>query len=95
MEMKRINAGKLRAIGYDARQRILRVEFDDGSAIDYSGVGQEVWRKLSTSGSAWSYYRDNIEEEFSGRRGRAIASPTKKPNPLDDLFKAPGDNAEP
>ena len=40
MEMKRINAGKLRAIGYDAKERILRVELDDGSAIDYSGVGK-------------------------------------------------------
>ena len=37
MDMKRINAGKLRAIGYDARERILRVEFDDGSANTYSG----------------------------------------------------------
>lgn len=88
MEMKRINAGKLRAIGYDPRERTLRVEFDDGSAIEYSGVGQEVWRRLSTSGSVWSYYRDNIEEEFSGRRGRAAAPPAKQSSPLDDLFKA-------
>ncbi len=93
MEMKRINAGKLRAIGYDPRKRMLRVELDDGSAIEYSGVGDEVWRRLSTSGSAWSYYRDNIEEEFSGRRGVATRSP-KQANPLDDLFKAPGDDAE-
>lgn len=89
MEMKRINAGKLRAIGYDARERVLRVEFDDGSAIDYSGVGQEVWRRLSTSGAAWSFYRDNIEEEFTGRRG--VARPQARNAALDDLFKAPGD----
>jgi len=89
MEMKKINAGKLRAIGYDSRERILRVEFDDGSAIDYSGVGAEVWRKLSTSGSAWSYYRDNIEEEFSGRRGRAQPKATSQK--LEDLFKGPDD----
>jgi len=69
MEMKKINAGKLRAIGYDARERILRVEFDDGTAIDYSGVGSEVWRRFSTSGAAWSFYRDNIDEEFAGKRG--------------------------
>ena len=92
MEMKRINAGKLRAIGYDARERILRVEFEDGSAIDYSGVGADVWRSLSTSGSAWSYYRDNIEEEFTGRRGRV--QPQGKAQALEDLFKAPGDDAE-
>ncbi len=89
MEMKRINAGKLRAIGYDARERMLRVEFDDGSAIDYSGVGTEVWRKLSTSGAAWSYYRDNLEEEFSGRRG-VVRSKADR-SALDDLFKPASD----
>ena len=92
MEMKRINAGKLRAIGYDTRERTLRVEFDDGSAIDYSGVGQEVWRRLSTTGSAWSFYRDNIEEEFSGRRG--VARIEKKSSALDDLFKPASDDGE-
>jgi len=107
MDMKRINAGKLRAIGYDAKERLLRVEFDDGSAIDYSGVGSEVWKRFSTSGAAWSFYRDNIEEEFAGKRGRAPvasqraeldalfgggeAEAPKKPNPLDALFKAPGE----
>lgn len=89
MEMKKINAGKLRAIGYDQRERVLRVEFDDGTAIDYSGVGLEVWRKFSTTGSAWSYYRDNIEEEFAGRRGRV--QPKGAPKALEDLFKAPDD----
>jgi hypothetical protein len=88
MEMKRINAGKLRAIGYDARDRLLRVEFDDGTAIDYSGVGNEVWRKLSTSGAAWSYYRDNIEEEYSGRRD-TVRKPTTRAE-LEDLFRPPG-----
>jgi len=90
MDMKRINAGKLRAIGYDARERLLRVEFDDGTAIDYSGVGAEVWRKLSSSGSPWSYYRDNIEEEFTGRRGRAGVDAGKKTIDRDALMKAFG-----
>ena len=85
MEMKRINSGKLRGVGYDPRQRILRVEFDDGRVIDYAGVGDEIWRRLSTSGSAWSYYRDNVEEEFSGQK--AAASAEKKSNPLDELFR--------
>jgi hypothetical protein len=108
MDMKRINAGKLRAIGYDTKERILRVEFDDGSAIDYSGVGSEVWKRFSTSGAAWSFYRDNIEEEFAGKRGRAAvanqraeldalfggAEAPKKPNPLDALFGSPEKDAD-
>jgi hypothetical protein len=105
MDMKRINAGKLRAIGYDPKERILRVELDDGSAIDYAGVGSDVWKRFSTSGAAWSFYRDNIEEEFAGTRGRAAVAgqraeldalfggepAAKKPNPLDALFKQPGE----
>jgi hypothetical protein len=87
MDMKKINAGKLRAIGYDARERVLRVELDDGTAIDYAGVGTEVWRKLSTSASAWSYYRDNVEEEFAGKRSKVLAKSSRQA--LDDLFKAP------
>jgi len=90
MEMKRINAGKLRAIGYDTRERTLRVEFDDGTAIDYDAVGTEVWRKLSSAGSPWSYYRDNIEEEFTGRRGRAAFDPNKKTLDREALMKAFG-----
>jgi hypothetical protein len=92
MEMKRINAGKLRAIGYDPRERALRVEFDDGNAIDYANVGAEVWRRLSTSGAAWSYYRDNIEEEFSGKRSRVVKRADT--SALDKLFGAPGKDGD-
>lgn len=84
MEMKKINSGKLRAVGYDARARLLQVELDDGSTLQYSGVGEEMFRHLSTSASAWSYYRDNIEEEFTAKRVAAAASSGR--NPLDDLF---------
>jgi hypothetical protein len=84
MEMKRVNAGKLRAIGYDPKERILRVELEGGGAIDYSGVGTEVWRRLSTSGSAWSFYRDNIEEEFHGKK--SVARTQSNRDALNDLF---------
>ena len=87
MEMKKINSGKLRAIGYDARARLLQVQLDEGSIIQYSGVGEEIWRRLSSSGAAWSYYRDNIEDEFSAKRVSGNA--TAKKNPLDDLFGKP------
>ena len=85
MELKRINAGKLRAIGYDPRERRLRVELEGGVLIDYAGVGEEIWRRLSSSSSAWSFYRDNIEDEFAAKRVGSVGE--KKSNPLDDLFK--------
>lgn len=88
MEMKKLNSGKLRAAGYDARTRLLRVQLDDGSTLEYSGVGEEVWRRLSSSAAAWSYYRDNIEEEFTARRVATEADSGPKKNPLDDLWKS-------
>ncbi|MBI3902979.1 MAG: KTSC domain-containing protein [Nitrosomonadales bacterium] len=87
MEMKKINSGKLRAIGYDARARTLQVQLDDGSMLQYGNVGDEIWRRLGNSGAAWSFYRDNIEEEFAAQRVSACAPAVK--NPLDELFGKP------
>lgn len=70
MDMKQVNAGKLRAIGYDAGTRTLRVEFDDRKLIEYAGVPQETWRRLSTAGAMWSYFRDNVEDEYTAKRIR-------------------------
>ncbi|MEQ1533935.1 MAG: KTSC domain-containing protein [Sideroxydans sp.] len=82
--MKTINSGKLCAIGYDARARILQVKLDTGDTMQYSGVGEDLWRRLSSSGAAWSFYRDNIEEEFTAKKVSASAPAGK--NPLDELF---------
>lgn len=84
MEMKTINSGKLRAIGYDASTRILQVKLDTGGTLQYSGVGEDLWRRLSSSGAAWSFYRDNIEEEFTAKQISASAPAGE--NPLDELF---------
>jgi hypothetical protein len=84
MEMTKINSGKLRAIGYDPKARILQVQLDDGSTLQYSGVGDDLWRRLRSSGAAWSFYRDNIEEEFTVKR--VSGKPASSKNPLDDLF---------
>jgi hypothetical protein len=69
MEMKRMSGGNLRAAGYDARNRKLVVELTSGT-YEYDGVSAEVWRRFSTASSPWSYFRDNIEEEFAARRVR-------------------------
>ncbi len=84
IEMRKINSGKLTSAGYDARTRTLRVQLSDGSTLEYIGVGEQVWQRLCVSTSPWSYYRDNIEEEFTARR--ISAAPPAGKNPLDELF---------
>lgn len=69
MEMKKLSSGNLRAVGYDERARTLRVEMTSG-IFEYSGVSPEMYRRLTQSSSPWSYFRDNIEEEFPAKRVR-------------------------
>ena len=52
MKMKKINSGGLRAIVYDAPVQMLQVQLDDGSTLKYGGVGEDIWRRLSSSGAA-------------------------------------------
>lgn len=94
MEMMKVNAGKLRAIGYDSKTRTLRVEMDDGSTLEHANVGESLWRNLKNAGAQWSYYRDNIQEEFTARRvsdqksqGTGVNPQDTGVNPLDALFK--------
>lgn len=69
MEMKRLSGGNLRAAGYDASRRTLMVELSSGT-FEYQGISADLWRRFSVASSPWSFYRDNIEEEFAGKRVR-------------------------
>jgi len=69
MEMKRLSGGNLRAAGYDASRRTLMVELSSGT-FEYQGISADLWRRFSAASSPWSFYRDNIEEEYAGKRVR-------------------------
>ena len=57
-----------RSIGYEPGSQTLEVEHTDGSVWQYSRVPSEVHRRLMAAPSIVSYYRDNIEEEYSRLR---------------------------
>lgn len=67
MEMKRLNATGLRAAGYDERNRKLVIETTTGT-FEYANVSPEIYRRLMSSPSPASYFKDAIEEEFTPRR---------------------------
>ena len=69
MEMKRLNGQGLKAAGYDERDRKLVVETTSGT-YEYANVSPEIYRRLMSSPTPASYYREQIEEEFTGRRLR-------------------------
>ena len=69
MEMKRLNGQGLKAAGYDERNRKMVVETSTGT-FEYANVSPEIYRRLMTSPSPASYYKETIEEDFTGRRVR-------------------------
>lgn len=69
MEMKRLNATGLKAAGYDESNRKLVIEMTTGT-FEYANVSPEIYRRLMSSPSPASYFKDAIEEEFSPRRIR-------------------------
>ncbi|HST00169.1 MAG TPA: KTSC domain-containing protein [Usitatibacter sp.] len=67
MEMKRLNGAGLKSAGYDERDRRLVVETTAGT-FEYPNVSPEIYRRLMSSPTPASYYRETIEEDFTARR---------------------------
>jgi hypothetical protein len=70
MERKRVGSGSIRSVGYDERSRTLEVEFTSGSIVQYANVPTEVHRRFLAAPTLASFFRDNIEEEYTARRLR-------------------------
>jgi hypothetical protein len=68
MERKKVNSSNIRTVGYETSSQTLEVELSDGTIWEYSRVPSEVHRRFMAAPTMISYYRDNIEEDYSRRR---------------------------
>ena len=68
MDRKNVGSSSIRSVGFDERNRVLEVEFNDGRVNQYSGVSAEIHRRLMSAPSIVSYFRDNVEEAFTSKR---------------------------
>ncbi len=57
------------------------------ACMEHANVGESLWRNLKSAAAQWSYYRDNIQDEFTARRVADQKAHSSGVNPLDDLFK--------
>lgn len=70
IERKPIRRGGIKSAGYDRGSRILEIEFDNGSIVQHTAVGEEIARRFLSSSSPASVYKDTIQEEYTLRRIR-------------------------
>lgn len=68
IERKPIRRGGIKSAGYDRSARVLEIEFDNGSVIQHTAVGEEIARRFLSASAPASIYKDTIEEEFTLRR---------------------------
>ncbi len=68
IERKAIRRGGIKSAGYDRSNRVLEIEFDNGSIIQHTAVGEEIARRFLTSTAPASVYKDTIQEEFTIKR---------------------------
>ncbi|MFN9210442.1 MAG: KTSC domain-containing protein [Betaproteobacteria bacterium] len=68
IERKPIRRGGIKSAGYDRANRILEIEFDNGSVIQHTAVGEEIARRFSAASQPASVYKDTIQEEYTIRR---------------------------
>ena len=63
-----VHPQKRSVIFHDRASRILEIEFDNGSVVQHTAVGEEIARRFIASSSPASVYKDTIQEEYTIRR---------------------------
>jgi hypothetical protein len=58
----------IRSVHFDRGTRTLRVELEDGRALEYADVPEHLYDELAHSPRRDAFYRDHIRDEFIGTR---------------------------
>jgi hypothetical protein len=75
---KAVESSNLTSIGYDARLKILEVEFHSGGVYRYREVPKEVFAAFMAADSKGRYFTAHVRNEYRFERMKA-ASPALKP----------------
>ena len=88
MQRRPLHTDRLRAAGYDARERRLEIEFSGGEVRLYKEVPEEVARRFFAAPNPASFWEDRIAEEYPTERAASATSADARAR-LDALFGKP------
>lgn len=60
IKLNDVQSNNLKAVGYDAGTKTLRVQFKGGRIYDYAGVPQDQFDELQKAKSKGSFFHSNI-----------------------------------
>ena len=68
MERSLVNSSAVRSVGYDRTQKILEVEFQNGSVYQYLGVPEATYADLMTASSQGRFVDEHVKRAGFGFR---------------------------
>lgn len=63
-----VASSNIASVGYDAKKKILEIEFHHGAIYQYFDVPEEVYGELMKAGSLGSYFIYNIKNEYKNEQ---------------------------
>jgi hypothetical protein len=91
MPSKTFTSGRIRQADFDTATGQLELRWDNGSALAYKQVPQEVFRRLCNAPNPAAYWEDRIAEEYP-KGTPARRSPSEDAaRQFNDLFGGGGD----
>lgn len=64
MDRTPVSSSNLSSVGYDEKERILEIEFNDGGVYQYYNVPPRIHSELMNASSHGKYFHRKIKEEF-------------------------------
>jgi hypothetical protein len=75
MVRKPVDSTTMRSVGYEAKSRVLEIEFDSGAVYQYMGVPTRTYEQLMAAESKGRCFNDEIRDLYPyvqvRRTGRA------------------------
>lgn len=68
LAMLPVDSSMANALGYDAENHVLQVEFNNGAVYQYTGVESEIWEELQETDSIGKYFNHEIKGNYQCER---------------------------
>lgn len=68
IRLQPLHSSVLKAVGYDAQQRVLRVRFPNGRIYEYLDVAPKRWAALMAAESRGAFFNRHIRDDHRFRR---------------------------
>jgi hypothetical protein len=91
MATKTFTTGRIRKADYDPPSRQLELLWDNGKALAYKHVPEEVFRRLCSAPNPTTYWEDRIAEEYPKGVPSKPAGSADAAKKFDDLFGGGGE----